>query len=74
MWYIMDEFGSRVRQSHDPTVSMVAFFFIPTQLAFSLMWPTKDLDYAGKINFNGGIYYNYNNYIITRETFILHEY
>jgi hypothetical protein len=54
MWYIMDEFGSRVRQSCDPTVSMVAFFFIPTQLAFSVMWPTKDLEYTGK-NYNGWV-------------------
>ena len=43
----MDEFGSRIRQSCDPTVAMVSFFFIPTQLAFSLVWPLKDLSYAG---------------------------
>ena len=43
----MDEFGSRIRQSCDPSVAMAVFFYIPTQLAFTVMWPLHDLDYSG---------------------------
>ena len=48
MWYVMDEFGSRIRQSCDPTMAMVSFFFIPAQLAYSVIWPLKDIQYAGR--------------------------
>ena len=43
----MDEFGSRIQQSCDPSVAMAVFFYIPMQLAFTVMWPLRDLDYSG---------------------------
>ncbi len=45
----MDEFGSRVRQSCDPTVAMTVFFYIPSQLAFTAMWPLKNLSCGGTV-------------------------
>ena len=49
----MDEFGSRIRQSCDPTVSMTTLFYIPLQFAFTILWPIKDLDYGGELSFVG---------------------
>ncbi|KAK2163923.1 hypothetical protein LSH36_72g06019 [Paralvinella palmiformis] len=43
VWYIMDEFGSRVQHSDSPTVLMVPFYYQPTQLSYTLMWPIVDL-------------------------------
>ena len=44
IWYIMDEFGSKIQHSDDPTCRMVPFVYIPTQMVYSLMFPLKDLD------------------------------
>ncbi|CAK8683225.1 unnamed protein product [Clavelina lepadiformis] len=44
VWYVMDEFGSRVRHSDHPTVAIVPFFYQPTQTPYSLMWLLEDLD------------------------------
>ncbi|XP_061193529.1 tubulin--tyrosine ligase-like protein 12 [Saccostrea echinata] len=44
IWYIMDEFGSRVQHSDSPTVKMCPFYFAPLQISFTLMWPLKDLE------------------------------
>ena len=49
----MDEFGSRIRQSCDPTISMTTLFYIPLQFAFTVLWPIKDLDYGGELSFVG---------------------
>ncbi|ESO05228.1 hypothetical protein HELRODRAFT_185510 [Helobdella robusta] len=43
IWYVMDEFGSRVQHSDSPTVKMVPFCYAPTKTAFTLMWPIQDL-------------------------------
>ncbi|CAL1531890.1 unnamed protein product [Lymnaea stagnalis] len=43
-WYIMDEFGSRIRHSDDPNFRVVPFFFSGTGLAYSIMWPIKDTE------------------------------
>ena len=47
VWYIMDEFGSRIQQSLSPSVAMAVFFYIPTQMGFTVMWPIKDLQFSG---------------------------
>lgn len=44
IWYIMDEFGSRIQHSDSPTVKMSPFFFAPLQISFTLMWPLQDLE------------------------------
>lgn len=42
-WYIMDEFGSRIQHSDDPTFRVVPFFYAATGMGYSLMWPLKDV-------------------------------
>ncbi|KAJ8245612.1 hypothetical protein GJAV_G00272620 [Gymnothorax javanicus] len=44
VWYIMDEFGSQVQHSDQPTCSMAPLFFSPQQMAYSVLWPLQDLD------------------------------
>lgn len=51
IWYIMDEFGSRIQHSDSPTVKMSPFFFAPLQISFTLMWPLQDLEENGKVLF-----------------------
>lgn len=48
IWYIMDEFGSRIQHSDSPTVKTSPFFFAPLQISFTLMWPLQDLEENGK--------------------------
>uniref|UniRef100_A0A1A7YT33 Tubulin tyrosine ligase-like family, member 12 n=1 Tax=Iconisemion striatum TaxID=60296 RepID=A0A1A7YT33_9TELE len=43
VWYLMDEFGAQVQHSDQPSCSMVPFFHIPGQLAYTLLWPLQDL-------------------------------
>lgn len=40
----MDEFGSRIQHSDDPTVRLVPFFYMSEQAAYSIMFPVADLD------------------------------
>ncbi|XP_036376201.1 tubulin--tyrosine ligase-like protein 12 [Megalops cyprinoides] len=44
VWYIMDEFGSQVQHSDQPTCCMAPFFYAPQQIAYSVLWPLQDLD------------------------------
>ncbi|XP_061570285.1 tubulin--tyrosine ligase-like protein 12 [Cololabis saira] len=43
VWYIMDEFGSQVQHSHQPTCCMAPFFYTQGQLAYTVLWPRQDL-------------------------------
>ncbi|XP_005949074.1 tubulin--tyrosine ligase-like protein 12 [Haplochromis burtoni] len=43
VWYVMDEFGSQVRHSDQPTCSMAPFFYVQGQLAYTVLWPLQDL-------------------------------
>uniref|UniRef100_A0A665WYX6 Tubulin tyrosine ligase-like family, member 12 n=2 Tax=Echeneis naucrates TaxID=173247 RepID=A0A665WYX6_ECHNA len=43
VWYIMDEFGSQVQHSDQPTCSMAPFFYLSGQLAYTVIWPLQDL-------------------------------
>ncbi|KAL0196300.1 hypothetical protein M9458_009872, partial [Cirrhinus mrigala] len=44
VWYIMDEFGSRVQHSSQPTCCMAPLFYAPQQIAYSVLWPLQDLE------------------------------
>ncbi|XP_015278464.1 PREDICTED: tubulin--tyrosine ligase-like protein 12 [Gekko japonicus] len=44
VWYIMDEFGSRIQHSDDPTFAMAPLFYMPQQTAYTVLWPLRDLD------------------------------
>lgn len=43
VWYIMDEFGSRVQHSSQPTCCMAPLFYAPKQIAYLVLWP-QDLE------------------------------
>lgn len=44
IWYIMDEFGSRIQHADCPTVRVVPFFYMIEQATYSIMFPITDLD------------------------------
>ncbi len=48
VWYIMDEFGSQVQHSDQPSCAVAPFFFIQGQLAYSVIWPLGDLQEGGE--------------------------
>lgn len=48
MWYIMDEFGSRIQHSDAPSFATAPFFYMPQQVAYTLLWPLRDLDTGGE--------------------------
>jgi tubulin--tyrosine ligase-like protein 12 len=50
LWYIMDEFGSRIQHSSTPSFRTVPFYYAPLQISFTLLWPVQDLEEGG-INF-----------------------
>ena len=43
----MDEFGSRIQHSDTPNVRLVPFCYVPTQTAFTVMWPISDIEDGG---------------------------
>ncbi|XP_076152731.1 tubulin--tyrosine ligase-like protein 12 [Alosa pseudoharengus] len=49
VWYIMDEFGSRVQHSNQPTCCMAPFFYAPQQIAYTVLWPLQDLENGDEV-------------------------
>ncbi|KAI9555883.1 hypothetical protein GHT06_018400 [Daphnia sinensis] len=43
IWYIMDEFGSRIQHADCPTVRVVPFFYMNEQATYSIMFPITNL-------------------------------
>lgn len=43
----MDEFGSNIGHSDDPSFAMAFLYYVPLGISFSIMWPLKDLEYGG---------------------------
>lgn len=52
IWYVMDEFGSQIRHSDEPTFQVVPFFYGPAQVAFSLLWPLRDLAHGEEVTWD----------------------
>ncbi|XP_053438955.1 tubulin--tyrosine ligase-like protein 12 isoform X1 [Nycticebus coucang] len=44
VWYIMDEFGSRIQHADVPSFATAPFFYMPQQMAYTMLWPLRDLD------------------------------
>ncbi|XP_044306790.1 tubulin--tyrosine ligase-like protein 12 isoform X1 [Varanus komodoensis] len=44
VWYIMDEFGSRIQHSDEPTFATAPLFYMPQQIAYTVLWPLRDLE------------------------------
>uniref|UniRef100_A0A8C7Y1L2 Tubulin tyrosine ligase-like family, member 12 n=1 Tax=Oryzias sinensis TaxID=183150 RepID=A0A8C7Y1L2_9TELE len=49
VWYIMDEFGSQVQHSDRPSCAMFPFFHIPSQVAYTILWPLQDLQEGDEV-------------------------
>ncbi|XP_072045584.1 tubulin--tyrosine ligase-like protein 12 [Amphiura filiformis] len=48
-WYVLDEFGSRIRHDDTPSCALVPFLYTGQQIAFSLLFPLHDLEYADEV-------------------------
>ncbi|XP_007939986.1 tubulin--tyrosine ligase-like protein 12 [Orycteropus afer afer] len=44
VWYVMDEFGSRIQHADVPSFATAPFFYMPQQVAYTVLWPLRDLD------------------------------
>uniref|UniRef100_A0A3Q2Z8G9 Tubulin tyrosine ligase-like family, member 12 n=1 Tax=Hippocampus comes TaxID=109280 RepID=A0A3Q2Z8G9_HIPCM len=49
VWYIMDEFGSQVRHSDQPSCGLAPLFFAEAQAAFTVLWPLRDLQKGDEV-------------------------
>ena len=47
----MDEFGSCIKHSDDPSFAIGILHYVPLGMAFSLLWPLRDMDYGGMLIF-----------------------
>ncbi|XP_073238294.1 tubulin--tyrosine ligase-like protein 12 [Porites lutea] len=52
LWFVMDEFGSCIRHSDDPTFGMSFMSYVPLGIFFSIIWPLKDLEYGDEVTRN----------------------
>lgn len=48
VWYVMDEFGSRIQHSDQPSFATAPLFYVPQQIAYTVLWPLRDLETGGK--------------------------
>ena len=48
LWYVMDEFGSRVAHSDTPNMIFKSFYYVPTGISYTIIFPNKDVQYGGK--------------------------
>lgn len=44
IWYVMDEFGSRIQHSETPNTRLVPFFYMNEEATYSLLFPVLDLE------------------------------
>ncbi|XP_013785928.1 tubulin--tyrosine ligase-like protein 12 isoform X1 [Limulus polyphemus] len=49
LWYVMDEFGSRIQHSDNPNFRTVPFYDVPAQTSFTLLFPIKQVEYQGEV-------------------------
>lgn len=49
VWYIMDEFGSRLQHSSQPSCCMAPLFYGPQQIAYSVLWPLQNLENGDEV-------------------------
>ncbi|XP_068163377.1 tubulin--tyrosine ligase-like protein 12 [Antennarius striatus] len=49
VWYIMDEFGSQVQHSDQPSCGLAPFYYNEGKLAYSVLWPLRDLQEGDEV-------------------------
>ncbi|XP_049812648.1 tubulin--tyrosine ligase-like protein 12 [Schistocerca nitens] len=49
VWYVMDEFGSAIPHSDNPTFRTVPFIFLPDQITYTLLFPIENVDYGEEV-------------------------
>lgn len=49
VWYVMDEFGSAIPHSDNPTFRTVPFIFLPDQITYTLLFPIESVDYGEEV-------------------------
>lgn len=47
LWFVMDEFGSCIKHSDDPSFAVGFIHYAPLGVSFSVLWPLKDMNYGG---------------------------
>ncbi|GAB1609214.1 tubulin--tyrosine ligase-like protein 12 [Argonauta hians] len=52
LWYIMDEFGSRIGHSNDPSFCVVPFYYVLHQMCYSVIFPLKDIQSDDEVTRN----------------------
>ncbi|MEE6522171.1 hypothetical protein FKM82_020586 [Ascaphus truei] len=50
VWYIMDEFGSRIQHSDEPTFGTAPLFYTPQEVAYTILWPLRDLENGEEVS------------------------
>ncbi|XP_030069735.1 tubulin--tyrosine ligase-like protein 12 [Microcaecilia unicolor] len=50
VWYIMDEFGSRIQHSDNPTFGTAPFFYMEQEIAYTLLWPLQNLENGDEVS------------------------
>ncbi|KAJ8898299.1 hypothetical protein PR048_003659 [Dryococelus australis] len=49
VWYIMDEFGSAIQHSDEPTFRIIPFLHLPEQIPYSVLFPIKNVANGGEV-------------------------